>query len=275
MIQNKIISSGRSFSALNIQGHEPNGIWDPHRHDYYEIMWCLEGKGQHSIDFSTFKLRTNRVFLISPHQVHDARQLDSCLRVVAFKSDLFEVSQRHNEVMKKLGFDNVFQQPFLDLDEDGVSHLTSLWELLLVADEDNDLGLIESLLSSYLRILARYRISEHNEGAPSSRDQRIEKIESLIENNYIQQKRCEFYADAVNLTPKRINELMRAACGKTVTRSIIDRICLEAKRELTFSSKSVQKIAIELGYDDSSYFSRLFKKQAGLSPSDYRTKMFK
>jgi len=48
-----------------------------------------------------------------------------------------------------------------------------------------------------------------------------------------------------------------------------ERIVLEAKRLLVYGKLTSQEIAFSLGYDDPSYFSRIFKKKCGVSPSEF------
>ena len=60
--------------------------------------------------------------------------------------------------------------------------------------------------------------------------------------------------------------------GHPVSYHIHQRIILEAKRLLYHSSKSIKEIAGELGYDDYSYFTRLFVKTTGMTPLAFRTK---
>lgn len=64
--------------------------------------------------------------------------------------------------------------------------------------------------------------------------------------------------------------LVRKHFDKTLTKLLAERIIVEAKRELYLTSKSVEKIAYLLGYRDEYYFSRFFKKHAGISPRRYR-----
>ncbi|WP_221932059.1 helix-turn-helix domain-containing protein [Flavobacterium restrictum] len=58
--------------------------------------------------------------------------------------------------------------------------------------------------------------------------------------------------------------------AKTPTDLILERIIIEAKRELYLTNKAVKEIAYELGYDDEHYFSRFFKNNANVSPQMYR-----
>jgi AraC-like DNA-binding protein len=58
--------------------------------------------------------------------------------------------------------------------------------------------------------------------------------------------------------------------NQTVTELITNRVILEAKRNLTNTSKTVNQVADALGFENYSYFTRLFKKQTGLTPSEFR-----
>ena len=65
-------------------------------------------------------------------------------------------------------------------------------------------------------------------------------------------------------------EICQEILQMTTTSVIVQRVILEAKRMLTDKRLTVNEIAVALGYDDYSYFSRLFKKQVGKSPTDFR-----
>ena len=58
--------------------------------------------------------------------------------------------------------------------------------------------------------------------------------------------------------------------GKSTSDLIIERVLLEAKRLLIHSENNFAEIALLLGYEDYSYFSRLFKNKCGESPSNFR-----
>ncbi len=51
---------------------------------------------------------------------------------------------------------------------------------------------------------------------------------------------------------------------------INDRIILEAKRQLCYTDLNIKEIAFRLGFDDPSYFVKLFKRQTGILPAEFR-----
>ncbi len=72
------------------------------------------------------------------------------------------------------------------------------------------------------------------------------------------------------MTTKRLNEIVKRDKGKSVTQLIHDRLVLEANREMTFSEKSIKKIALNLGFDAPAYFSRFYRSQTGETPTHFR-----
>ena len=74
---------------------------------------------------------------------------------------------------------------------------------------------------------------------------------------------------AINLSAKHLNRISQSAVGKTAGEIILDRVLLEAKRELILQRDSFAQIAHLLGYEDYAYFSRLFKKKTGETPSAF------
>ena len=128
------------------------------------------------------------------------------------------------------------------------------------------------LLNSFLQYLVRY-VDNHSQHSKHV-DQRIIQLFVLIDKHFRQHKDAGFYAEQLSLTSKRMNELTRRYLGKTITRMIHDRILLEARRDLVFSVKTVKAIAHELGFDESTYFCRFFRKMTGETPLQFRQRTF-
>ena len=79
-----------------------------------------------------------------------------------------------------------------------------------------------------------------------------------------------YYARMMNISLMYLNEAVKGTTGFSVSQNIQYEIVTRAKRSLIYTSKSVKEIAQELGFEDYAYFTRLFSKTAGISPTDFR-----
>lgn len=98
------------------------------------------------------------------------------------------------------------------------------------------------------------------------------RFRSLIEAHFKTERRPEFYADQMALTAASLNRHCRLFMDRTVAQVLRDRAMIEARRLLAFSSLSVSQVAFELGYEDPAYFSRVFRKETGDSPQEFRAR---
>ena len=74
----------------------------------------------------------------------------------------------------------------------------------------------------------------------------------------------------LHITPNHLNALVQEILGRPAGAVIRDRVLLEAKRLLTNADMTAAEIAYELNFQDNSYFSRFFKKYAGVTPEGFR-----
>lgn len=84
------------------------------------------------------------------------------------------------------------------------------------------------------------------------------------------QPRVEYFAQALNLSPSYLSDLMKNFTGKTTLTHLHDRLLEEAKILLLQPDASVSQVAYDLGFEYPQYFSRFFKNKTNLSPSEFR-----
>jgi AraC family transcriptional activator of pobA len=82
------------------------------------------------------------------------------------------------------------------------------------------------------------------------------------------------YAAMLNISPNHLNKVVKTATGKSPTRWIDEAVVQEAKVLMSQSNLSINEIAREVGVEDQSYFTRLFKRYEGITPSAYRNVNF-
>ncbi|MES1181326.1 MAG: helix-turn-helix domain-containing protein, partial [Flavobacterium sp.] len=81
-----------------------------------------------------------------------------------------------------------------------------------------------------------------------------------------------YFAKKLNITTSHLNDCVNASSGKSVTYWLQNAMIIEAQRLLYYTENEVKKIAFTLGFEDHTYFSRLFKKITKETPLSFRRK---
>ena len=85
-------------------------------------------------------------------------------------------------------------------------------------------------------------------------------------------RNVSYYAEALHISPVYLNEVIKDITGMSVSKYIQNELMLRAKRMLVYTSLRISEISIHLGIDDCAYFTRLFTKAVGMSPTCFRKK---
>jgi AraC family transcriptional activator of pobA len=101
----------------------------------------------------------------------------------------------------------------------------------------------------------------------------LQKFRAQIEAHYLTHWRVADYARVLNVSPTHLGRLTRAATGVSPLQLIESRCLREARRQLAYTNLSITTIAYALGYADPAYFSRVFTRDAGISPRDFRARL--
>ncbi|MEQ9423167.1 MAG: helix-turn-helix domain-containing protein [Cyclobacteriaceae bacterium] len=98
----------------------------------------------------------------------------------------------------------------------------------------------------------------------------IRRFNVLVDLNYKVKKQVGEYAELLNKSPKTLSNLFSTFNQKTPLQIIHERIILEAKKQLLYSDKTAKEIAYDLGFDDDTAFSKLFKKMTNNTPMGFK-----
>ena len=82
-----------------------------------------------------------------------------------------------------------------------------------------------------------------------------------------------YMASQLHLSPKYLSDLLKQETGKTALELIHLYVISEAKNMLVVGDRSISEIAYQLGFENPPYFSRLFKKEVGMSPKEYKNQL--
>lgn len=112
----------------------------------------------------------------------------------------------------------------------------------------------------------------------SRKSQIVENFRRALEGHYrnltsgtvTQVFRLQEYADAQNLHPNYLNNVIKSNTGKSIGTWIIEKTITEAESLLENTSMSIKEIGYRLGFSESAHFSNYFKKYTGVQPISYR-----
>lgn len=252
-----------SIYAGTFEDAEDPDIHWPHRHDFFSLVWFTSGLGINVIDFEEYEIQPNRLFLTKPSQIHNwSYNNDTRGYILVFDKHL--ISNLSLELLSTTYF---------DLDTDTAYFFKTIIENLIKVTVENDEFSEQEINASLKLILTKLaRISGKAFQKQITKPNEILNFSKLILDNVSCNLTIKEYADRLNITTEKLNEICKEYYGISPKKIILDKKITESKRLLHFSDLSVKEIAFQLGFEDSSYFSRIFKQRTRLSPSDFKNK---
>ena len=122
----------------------------------------------------------------------------------------------------------------------------------------------------YSRLL--YRIAKRKQVKTYQSNTLIEQFKELILSDYSKLYTISHYASKLNVREEKLNETCKKMLGISSKQYLLNLKITEAKRLLIYSDCNISEITYQIGFEDSSYFARIFKKKTGLSPSTFLKK---
>jgi AraC-like DNA-binding protein len=245
---------------------------DLHRHDFFFILLLQNGEGRHEIDFTSYNVLDNSVFFLRPGQVHQLElKAGSTGYLMEFNSEFYHPKDKFSiQQLRKASTKN-YCQLHVNRSEKLVAVLTYIFHEY-TGREEGYLEIIKANLAIFFIEFIRQSPNPKNPSSKSSpyTQERLEEFLELLEKNITTHKQVSHYTDLMNLSPYQLNEITKTTLGKTPSELLIEYIILEAKRHLLATSNQIKDIADLLGYEDVSYFIRIFKKHTGFSPEAFR-----
>lgn len=250
-------------------------VEEPHRHDSYLMVFFTNGSGIHEIDFDSFKIKSGSLFVLQPGQMHHwSLSEDIEGFVIIFSQELYNLYFGQKKINDYNFYNSILNRPEVDFKTEEIAKILPYFDLLIQENSENNKLQLDKMLNLldciHIEIARKY--GETFSHQTHSYNIKISAFEVLLEEHFRTQKLPSFYAEKLNITLKHLNRICNEILQKTATEVIMDRVILEIKRMLIDKHLAVNEVAYALGYEDYSYFSRVFKKQTGLSPTEFRNK---
>ncbi len=252
----------------------------PHKHNYFELCIFTGGTGKHEIDFHTYTIVPPCIHLLHPGQVHRIRRGKSYTGYLfVFSKEFYHLRFKGLEIIPGYPLVSRLKEgPILNMTQDEFADFSILIrsiekEFEQFSPETEEI-IISFLNIFFLRLRNRFMalLKEGNPSGYSSRNL-VYSFNQLVENHFSGIHQVTEYAELLNESPVVLNRAVKSLTGKTAGELIIERLILEAKRLLLYSGLNNKEVAYKLGYDDPSYFARIFHKKTGSTPSEFRNRM--
>ena len=241
-----------------------------------------EGETSLTSNLQEFRLKKDSLFIFSPKHI---LQVQSNNR---FKAHLIVIAP---DFLKRINIDTKRMMPlFLQFGSLPCMELThaesqSLRSFISMVEQElkgseTDFsseiigGLFAATIYKVGDILTHY-LTEHPEvDSPihNRAEEYFRQFTELLGEHYKHERSVGFYARQLCITPKYLTTLIKRISGKSVSEWIDNYVILEAKTLLKYSNMSVQEIAYYLNFPNQSFFGSYFKRNAGMSPSQYKAK---
>lgn len=134
-----------------------------------------------------------------------------------------------------------------------------------IEDSDEVLWILDKGKAYLLALVGQVQVWRNNHAKGM-----LHKAKDYIETHYADSITLEQVAEYVELSPFYFSKLFKERFGMTFIDYLTEIRINKAKAEMEHQGKSLKEICFSVGYKDPNYFSRVFKKQTGLSPSEFR-----
>ena len=252
----------------------------PCRIDAFIIGVGTEGETSVSFNLHEFRLKKDSMFIFTPKNILQVNSQQY------FKADVIAISP---DFMRRINIDIKNMMPlFLKFVENPTLALTpeesrSMRGMIAQIERETrgpethfsfDIvsGLIAATIYKIGDIMYHY-LAEHPEGQNNSHNRAEEYFKQfthLLGEHFREESSVGVYARPLCITPKYLTTLIKRISGQSVSEWIDNYVILEAKTLLKYSTMSIQEIAYYLNFPNQSFFGSYFKRNTGMSPSQYK-----
>ncbi|MEO8254922.1 MAG: AraC family transcriptional regulator [Flavobacterium sp.] len=226
----------------------------------YLFLYCLEGEGWVKINGKTINLKPNTAFIIpenTPHKYGSSLKDAWSIYWIHFAGKYAETLYNRFSPSKEEAIKIAFE-------ESRISLLNEIIKLLENDFSDEKMELI------HFRLLTFFSSMCYSNTSDNPIEDKISHSIIFMKSHLSQILTIGELADQVFYSVSRYSELFKQKTGYSPIQFFIRLKIQKSCEYLNFTNLNIKEIGKEVGFDDPYYFSRMFKKQIGLSPMQYK-----
>ncbi|NND78606.1 MAG: helix-turn-helix transcriptional regulator [Maribacter sp.] len=256
----------------------------PITNDCYSISLKKIVKGDLNYGRTQYDFTNGALIFIAPRQVlqwDDSVVYDQKGFSINFHKDFLKGTELAHQI-KKYGFFSYSANEALHLSPKEEKQIESIVENIEIEYQNNQDEFSKDIIISQLSTLLKYanrfyerQFLNRKELSNDLLEQFNQQLSAYFDSGQLQEKgipSIEQIADKLSVSQRYLSDTLKKETGKTSTEHLQLYLIDEAKNILLNPNKTISEVAYELGFEYPPYFSRLFKKKEGISPTEYREK---
>lgn len=225
------------------------------------------------VDGVPIVLKPHQILSLTPIQYFQYIEGDDSV-VYQFNREFYCIKDHDKEVgcagVLFFGNDTI---PIISLNKNEQHKFNVLHDMFLDEIETEDTIQAEMLRMLLARFIIKTTRLFKNETPTTTlnkaTDETLRQFNLLVETHFKEAHQVSFYAEKLFKSPKTLSNSF-AKLGQSPLKIIHERLVLETKRQLMYTDKTAKQIAYDIGFEDASHLSRLFKKQTSITLSDFK-----
>lgn len=255
-----------------------------HWHEEFEIGFVTEGSVILGCGNREYQMNRGDIFFISSnvlHSMHNSNSAEGAVfKSIAFHSSIISentTSVFYSKYLLPILSDSNFRECIITNDHGSyqalLDVLSKAWDLVYSEPSDYEIK-VRNELSTLFCILNRFRENINSADRPGTQnylpEKRVQILLDFIHSHYQDKITLEDLANAASISKTEVFRCFKSIMGLTPVSYINSYRLQSAAHILIETEKSIQEIAENCGFDDNSYFSKMFKRKYHVTPRNYR-----
>lgn len=260
------------YKKIGIRTLSPHEEWpDDLLKPYIKILF-IPSDYVLRVDFNTHTISSPTLCFLGPNQYVEIQEVGTePLQVLYYNRDFYCIQIHDKEVAcDGLLFNNIFQAPLISAQEDSYARLFSSISAEIISADYAHEEMIRVYLKQIIILATRQMKAALEPHLDPEEVHEFRDFSRLLEIHYRSKHQVADYAELMGLSPKTLTHKFKRWNLENPNEYIKNRLILEAKRLLLYSTLSSKEIAYLLGYDDPAYFNRFFNSKVGTPPSTFK-----
>lgn len=243
-----------------------------HRDDYFAFFVLIKGSIKMECDTIEAEFDAVGIGFIRPFQVHTIKHISDDAEGYFISIAPFLIPNACSAIFQNLEIKEQNRKIDEILIGDLQSHISLLHNTFNKKQPNNAQiinGLFNALIYNFSNLfqsnITPINLPKNQSALITNNFKKLINQTNFLENPAL-------FAKKLNISTSHLNDCVNSVTGKSVTYWLQNAMILEAQRQLYYTENDVKEIAYYLGFEDHSYFSRLFKKLTNETPLLFRKK---